>query len=630
MVGGRMVKRTFVVGSHLRNCTSSEGWGGTIVHRRGGDIFYNNVRFTPNFNTMIVPVNNDTTKELHLTQHPYKLNTIVAWFNYITRRRMRNVFLMEDSDKSGAVVKRQGKLQYNPRTHQLKCQLLDPYTKDILVFGELHEQSNDGLYVIQCIRNIVMHTNCTVDVYTEWGHSWTSYKEGASQFGGGGVLASAMIIALKDLADNHQNNIRLHFSDIRINGTGWDWGKTNPISSRCGFDIYRLSDQLHNQQYGHELLFKLFFHSTYWPPLEVTKYDNESAIRSVFPTSNDYTDILILKERMTKQLTHFLDDTQYNKADCIRHIYHFIKDYYTHDLHVLNVIPDIFTFLRMFRNFNMDECTNIHWSSHQPVCIYLAHWGHCSNLKDLVLRFFGHTQYNLRGMMYGIDQYDKEYFNIYHNFNPPLYLYYNENASPPCWLISATAGDFDSVFVRLKATETDIFGWSWKEYSKDTNTWTSKPHITTNFIHDVNDRDKGTYSIIISGTGIPQPVTGMLQYMLGNSEVTSMTFKRTTDKLGDHHVFRYEQDGTPSQKYRKAINDFNPTDSCNFRNKKINLNSPNKNIFGIGNLKLDVNVVPDGNPTFRTTARRDTSDQYKTVIQTDVIKTPKSGRGFWW
>ena len=63
------------------------------------------------------------------------------------------------------------------------------YTKQIYLFGEIHEQPNNSDYIEQCIRNIrdKQETNGssprTVDVYIEYCNEWKEVKQN-----GGGAL----------------------------------------------------------------------------------------------------------------------------------------------------------------------------------------------------------------------------------------------------------------------------------------------------------------------------------------------------------------------------------------------------------------------------------------------------------
>lgn len=297
------------------------------------------------------------------------------------------------------------------------------YTKNIFLFGEYHDQPDDDRYIEKCIRNIATKAavnNQTVDVYIEESHNWKPINQEEShnskpinQKGGGPLIYFVKAHRYHMIkATPFDSNVRIHYSDIRCNNIAKNDGKQR----NYGIGLKSINDDTENP----EFLFKLFFEQEYWPKLCNSKYNTRQSIDDAYdaiPDENNRkncsTDMITLRERMTKQLREFVYDTGYDKDTCIQYIYGYLHTYKLKGARILylsNVIHDIYVFLRMFRNFDMtkhNDTSDGILTSEQHICIFLGHWNHCLNIINLIQLFFGKKySYKLRGIQYGIDQFD--------------------------------------------------------------------------------------------------------------------------------------------------------------------------------------------------------------------------------
>ena len=94
---------------------------------------------------------------------------------------------------------------------------------------------------------------------------------------------------------------------------------------------------------------------------------------------------------MMKQFTEFCTSNTFNfdNETTIKNIVKAIRRYpsissgYTFSM---QIIPDIFAFLRMFRTFNESSSTGS--TGKQQLCIYIAHTEHCKNVECILHDFF--------------------------------------------------------------------------------------------------------------------------------------------------------------------------------------------------------------------------------------------------
>ena len=319
----------------------------------------------------------------------------------------------------------------------IRCRLIPNHTKQIYMFGEMHYHPDDTTYVRQYITQILNENRQEiVDVYIETRFTWNRIDT-TKAYGSGGALGDITEIEnyLQRIA-----RIRLHSFDIR--GRRIQGSERRGVYVDKGFTQFQVMDV--------EMLFKLLFEKEYWPEelkgeelnsiknYKYLKLDDilddieqrlnhntvyNDLITGYSKTTESKDDIMknltILKSRMTKQLKEFLISTRYSKSKCIQNIYEYLqaraKTYNRYRGWIMNSIPDIYGFLRMFRVFFSADSTP-YSSSHQPICIYLAHWGHCHNQYDLVIRFFKDTSYKLRGMTYMPTRYSYSQFIQRHFF----------------------------------------------------------------------------------------------------------------------------------------------------------------------------------------------------------------------